>query len=200
MKINEIISEEINKQIVLKENTALYFQELSNCIQYLKKYKPYLKDEYLRNSTSNKQIYYFLKNEFFWFTCSLIDALTRCVRSNSINESLYDLGFRLPPEMNRIGYKAKDWYYKTQNQMNKLVGAGRTNSNRYSYAKPIKTRKNDKLQDILANQFPEIEEKYKFFNKNREIDSINLAPYKIIIMIKDEIIPNVQAIKNASNI
>ena len=200
MNIDRIISEEIHKQVVINEDNTYLFQTLAGYANSLSQYSRQLRSINIQN-VADDQLIYFVNNELPEFIDTLVFAMRRCVTTGNINESLEDYGFRLPNEFRRIGDATRKGYYRTEDFMNGLFGASVRNNrqrrNRNTNQKPIKTKNRERLQDILANQYVQIRERYRYYNNRSTIDRITEIPYRIFELIDQYIIPTVQNIKNA---
>ena len=182
MNLDKIIKESINN--ILAEN--IQFQVLESHLRQLETYRRQIKATNL-TASGNKQVVNFVGHEFYNYIAALEQALKRCIRSGSINESLmYNI---LPNELYNIKRDAQRWYYDTYNYLNRKRGHN-TNVNQYTNSQEIKTNGNEKLL-VLLGKWQKISNKFVSLNQYYNISGMCPAALRA----KDEIDKLVQTVQ-----
>ena len=163
MNLDRIIRESINNIIV--EN--IQFQTLESHLRQLEAYRRQIKSTDL-TASGNQQVVNFVGHEFYNYIAALEQALKRCIRSGSINESF--ISNLLPSELYGIKRDAQKWYYDTYNYLNRKRGYN-TNVNQYTNSQEIKSNGNEKLLVILG-RWQKISNKFISLNQYYNISRI----------------------------
>ncbi len=196
MNIERIITEAINKQLLIKENTLqTQFAQLEYCANELNRYRKSIRNKNL-SSIQNKNIYNFITHEFYKFSKTLEFSIRKCVKSMNINEiSMYQLGLPNLNLFNGVGYAMRNGYWSTYNFLNGLRGGDTINRKQTTNMNQINVNENAKLLDLLYNTYPQIKNKYKILNKNYEISKLVVEIDNSINLIDKNLIPIVKKIK-----
>ena len=188
-RINRIITEAINNTIV--------FNQLSKHVTDLQWYTKQLKSN---NNASqfNGEIIQF-NNELILFVESLINAINRCIQAQSLNESS-EGWLSNTPSLNKLYNAIVNGY--NVNRINDIISAynrirgAQYGGSRNSYKVNNQPKNNEKLQVILTQYFPLIQQKYIKLNTkyNNALGNMNPPTAKYIL---DEVEEVIYTIKNA---
>lgn len=186
-KIDKIITETINNTVV--------FAELKNHQANLTQYMAKLKLSLNVNQNIGEIVQFY--NELVQFTSSLINALNRCISSNNLNEANSSGWLSNVPSLNNaFNSMVRGFNHNLlTNTINSVSSAKNTlNKNQIQrssgYNQNRTPKSNTKLQVILTQYFPLIQQKYTKLNikYNNALENANPPMAKYILNEVEQII------------
>lgn len=187
-----------------KELLAYMQSYMNSFAKYAAQMKKGLNDNSIINATQNNYVVLFIQN-LLTYTNAMVNALQRCVNSQSINEANGSTmnGTQLVNDFKRGFRKGYRFTKELLYQIFSFKRGAKTKNATYDSNGNLKTNKNITLVELLYSVFPTIEKNYEDINSQSE-NALNKFAYVTNVMtcskeLRDRIDAEINEFNNGQN-